>query len=246
MLFSFFQKSAVKITTTKKGTHGKHWFGIVDQTGYASVMDHIKNALQIGTPKPIDKHTFFIESPFIRAMIRKDILFTGFPYWKGTRSLETKTGLITEWAHAHKLEAVIRVGLAGNNCRLDFFAIDYAFNKEMYKNEKIITPTIVGFIYRLENFDLSQANSKRTDIQFDEDFCGYVPNADEPDEIDFIGKIMAFDKHSVGTISGVMITIMLTPFLNIDTFIADSNLDIELAVGKQVVGLMWLIGTVEK
>lgn len=82
-------------------------------------------------------------------------------------------------------------------------------------------------------------------LRFSEDFCGYFPS-DEPDEISFIGNIKAIQEHKLGEVGGFIVTISLTPDFNIDTFIAKTNLKIDLTLNKHVTGLLWLIGTLEE
>ncbi len=256
-MFSFFKKNEipknqVPIAHTDEGSHGRHWYTMFGRADTAVLMQKINDAMQAGEPKTINKNTFFVDGSSIRTVVQNGVGITGFPYWKGPRYENIETKLITEWAHVDHLEAIVTAGHS-SGCRLDFFAIDYAFHKEQYRNQKNISANIVGLIYVLEDFDAVAVNEERaaqnpqaeSSLKFSGDFCGYFPG-DVPDEISFIGNIKAIQEHALGEVAGFIITITLTPDFSIDAFIAKTNLKIDLALNKQVTGLLWMIGTLEK
>jgi hypothetical protein len=244
-MFSFFQRNKVKTTYTKKGSHSKHWYGVYShETEYDTLKNYFLDAVVKGQEKIIDKNITIIENPLVRAVSYRDEIITGFPHWKGAQYEPVETNLITEWSDSYYLEAVIQVAHA-SGCKLNFFATDYAFNKNTYKKDKNLAVNIVGFAYVLENFDVNAINNQRKDVQFSDNFCGYFPS-DESDEINFIGKIHNIKEHTLSTIEGFIITVSLTPDLNLDVFIAKTNLKIDLSLNKHVTGLIWLMGTLEK
>lgn len=252
IMLSFFKKNQVPIAHTDEGSHGRHWYTMFGKADTTVLMQKINDAMQSGEQKTIDKNTFFVDGANIRTVVQNGIGITGFPYWKGSRYENVETALITEWSHADNLEAIVQAGHS-TGCRLDFFAIDYAFHKEQYTNQKNISVNVVGLIYVLEDFDAAAINQERaaqnprteSSLKFSGDFSGYFPG-DFPDEISFIGNIKAIQEHALGNVEGFIITITLTSDFSIDAFIAKTNLKIDLILNKQVTGLLWLIGTLEK
>jgi hypothetical protein len=244
-MFSFFRKK-VRVTSTNIGSHGKHWYSIYnDGIEPVAVKERFLAAIRAGKIQTIGNEITIIHDPLIRGVLQGNRLITGFPYFKGTRYEECETHLITEWSHAANLEAIIQVKHK-SGCALSFFATDYMINKETYKNKKNLEINMVGCIYHLENFDVESINKSNTQLQLSKDFCSYFPTEDERDEINFVGKIHHIKEHFLGEVPGFIITIGVTPDLCLDMFVAKANLKIDISVHKQVCGLAWLQGTLEK
>ncbi len=251
----WFPSSRVKRVSTDKGSHMKHWLVVFSREMPQKERTALINEdLKAGKQIQVDYHTFLVEGSFIRAIISGKKVVPAFPYWKNDSVEKMKTKLITQWSHTDKKEAVVNV-VHESGCALSFFATDYAQNKKRYKKEENIFVNIVGFAYTLQDFDAEEINAKVQSPEIDlggkkmrpsfgKDFCGYFP-ADEPDEINFIGKILDVHEYKLGPIAGFIVTISLTPEFSIDTFIASTNLKIKLVPGKQVGGLLWLQGSLE-
>jgi hypothetical protein len=235
----------IKVTQTDTGSHGINWHAIFDQTEDAQqLMGRLVQAIEVGKKLTVSDSITVMTDSVIRGIIHNEAVITGFPYLKGFIYEQFKPTSIAEWSHADNLEAVVEVShLSG--CSLGFFATDYAINKSIYKTQKDLSINVVGLIYDLSEFNAHEWN-QRADKQltFSQDFCGYFPISE--DEIQFIGRIQNTQEHSLGEIGGYLITVGITPGINVEFFIAKKNLFIELVKGKAVHGIAWMQGTLEK
>lgn len=250
-MFSLFKKTAVKTTSSRKGSHGDHWYTLyAHNTPIDDIMRDTMQKLEASPKVVINKTTTIFNDAAIRAIQYKNTIISGFPHWKGTHYEQVETKLITEWSHAKRLEAVVTVIHPTVGNRLDFFATDYAFHSETYKSQKNISVNIVGLAYFLESVDMTAMNTEGMP-PFSANFCGYVPS-DTQDEIEFIGRVLEVREHNLGNISGYIATIcpvldeQSNPAMTLDIFVAKSNLRTELNINQHVTGLVWLIGTLEK
>jgi hypothetical protein len=206
-------------------------------------MDRFVKALETGQKLTLNDSLDVITDPLIRGIIHNNSVITGFPYLKGFKYEQFELDSIAEWSHADNLEAVIMVShISGRD--IYFFATDYAIHKNIYKAQKTLSINVVGLIYHLYEFSVQEWNQGTDKISFSEDFCAYFPISE--DEIEFIGRIQHAQKHSLGEITGYLITVGITPEFSMEFFVADTNLGISIENNKHVRGTAWIQGTLEK
>jgi hypothetical protein len=242
MFFNLFQRTAVQVIPTDTGSHGVHRYALFGESFEDVVIGRIQQLLKT-SPHRIDRNTFVMTDPFIRGVVYEDTMITAFPYAKGDNYHHCQTHAIHEWKHSRCLEAIIEAKHQ-SDCRIVFFATDYAINKNIYKQQKNASVNLIGLIYFLETF-----NSKNSEMpmgtKLSESFCGFLPGP-EKDTIDFVGHITNIKEYALHGISGFMIALKITPDFVLDFFIAHVNLKIELTLNQQVCGLAWIQGTLEK
>lgn len=240
MFFDFFKSNNIKTVKTDKGSHSSHWYAIFgEKTNGLIIMDRIHKSLERGEQKKIDDIVTITDS-LVRSVIKNEALLTSFPVFKGLNYHKIETQKITEWSHIKCLEAIIS---AKHPCggAINFFATDYAINKNLYKNTKDIYVNISCLIYKLESFDINEYN-KKSDMKFDDNFCGYFPG-DLADEIQFVGRIKSFNKHNLAEIKGYLLTLEITTDFLVEMFIAEANLNINLEDNKHIYGYGWIQGS---
>jgi len=230
-----------KITHTDKGSHGPHWYTIFDEKIDKKAC--VIKAFEIGEKLYINDSLSIMTNGWMRGVITNNFVVTGFPYIKSFKYEKCELASIIEWSHSKNLEAIIKVSHE-SGCGLAFFATDYAFNKNNYKDQKNLSINIVGLVYEMYEFDVKELNEPASEIKFSEDYCGYFPCSE--DEIDFIGRIQDILEYFLDDIAGYLITVKITPDFGMNFFIAHTNLSIELEKNKLVRGIAWVQGTLEK
>ena len=236
----------IKVTQTDKGHHADHWHGIYGkQYNTQHAVDRSIKAIQTGKKYEIGNSTYLIVDPLIRSIAHHNIAVTGFPYVKGSTYGQFSVVSVQEWSHTKNLEAVITARHT-SGCALYFFATDYAFHKNIYKTQKKLSINVVGLVYDLCIFDVESWSKNEHNLIFNADFCGYFPKTGSPEEIKFMGRIQHMREHTVGEISGQMITVGITPDFAMEFFVANITLSPEIQTGTQVEGIAWIQGTLEK
>lgn len=234
----------IKVTQTDTGSHGIHWQVIFDkETDTKQLMDRLVKAIETGKKLAVNDILEVITDPLIRGIIHNNSVITGFPYLKGLKYEQFELASIAEWSHAENLEAIINVSHISDR-DISFFATDYAIHEKIYKTQKTLSINVVGLIYNLYEFSVQEWNQGTDKISFHEDFCAYFPKS--KDEIEFIGRIQHTQKHSLGEISGHLITVGIAPEFSMEFFIAGANLAISIENNKHVRGIAWIQGTLEK
>lgn len=234
--------NGIKVTQTNKGSHETHWYSVFDTNTQQQVLiDRITNGIETGKKITIHNSLDIITDPIMRNIVRGNYVITGFPYLRGLRYDQYEVKIITEWSHVDNREAVIKARHT-SGCGIDFFATDYAINKDIYKTGKELAITIVGLVYVMSEF---KADGPPVDgFTLAEDFCGYFPRS--ADEIQFIGRIQHVAEHSLGEIAGYLFIVGITPDFAMEFFIARHRLSFELTHNKHVSGVAWIQGTIEK
>lgn len=245
-MFSFFKRTKkIEVRETDEGLHGKHWYTLFNhETDHESILKYVNNAIENGVQYSITNDIVVIDNTTIRAIAIGKAIVTGYPRWKTNYHESFTTKSITEWSHTQSIEAIIHASHK-SGFGLSFFATDYILHKEHYTKEQDIKVNIVGLAYSLELFDRKKAQEHNSQLQFSEDFCGFVPESKYSDEITIIGKIKSISPVDLRDISGFKVTVDLALESTLDIFIAEDNLTIKLEKGMQVIGLVWVQGTLE-
>lgn len=248
-IFSFFKRNAVKVTSTDKGYHENHWYTLFpEKTEQAVIIDRLNKSLESGRQYLINQKIYLIDHPLARTLSLNGQVLTGFPHWRGSEYVSIETIRISEWSQTKGWEASISARHE-SGCCFSFFAVDYVYRKQKYKANKHIEINLVGLVYVLHDCDITTLNNDKDllnkGLSLADDFCGY--NITEGlDDIAFIGIIEAYREHTIDDIDGFVIRMKLTPSLSIEAFIAKTHLTIELVVGKQIGGVLWLIGSLKE
>lgn len=239
---SSFQQEKVKVISTHKGSHGDHWFGLYREKDTQLIMDTVIKTVHNGN-KFFNEQVVVITDNAIRVLVKNSSIMSGFPFCKGTRHESFEIHSIEEWEHSENLEARIMVKHS-SGCAISFFATDYSFNKDIYKNQKQISVNMIGLAYIIQDFDSDGFNAG-TEMKFSDDFCGYMPG-EVQDDINFIGCIQNIQEYSLGDIEGFILRMKITAFCDIDMFVAKSNVQTNIEINKRVCGYAWIQGTLEE
>ncbi len=75
---------------------------------------------------------------------------TFFPLLSTTKSVPVEIKSVLEWTHSDKIEAQI-LGSGREKFALNFFATDYAENREKYLKDTILNIALAGFAYVIDS-----------------------------------------------------------------------------------------------
>lgn len=164
---------------------------------------------------------------------------------KEVLSFETKE--IKEYIESDNLEALIS-GNGKTLFGLDFYASDYAINREFYLSQKHININISAICLVLDIGNITREG-------FDTDFAGYVPN-DNLGALgiyDFIGPLRAFKEISIleNNVNGYLLTVNIVrneqgdDYFILDMFVNKENMRFEnLEIGMKLTGAIQFLGQI--
>lgn len=250
-MLSFFRKKNIKVIPTTKGSHGDHWYVLRNEKNTEELTDQIMGCLETGVIHKINDEIKIVDvyDKMIRTVIEKDDIITGFPCLKGSNYEDVEIYEIKEWVHANSLEAIIRAKHI-SGCAIDFFATDYAKNKEIYKNQKKLKINFTSLVYMLiDDVSVSKylddfKSDSDVKIELSEEFCCFFPE-DPSDDINFIARIKSIKEYSSGTIQGFILSVNITDKFNIEMFVSKDKIKKDLKINTTIGGLAWVQGTLE-
>lgn len=253
-----------RVTQVNKDTfHGGHWGCIYDlQQMKQFPANYFEQMAEDSVPYLYNENIVVLKNDIARFVVRDDFAIAYFPYFKGSKIETVKVDSIEEWSPSFNLEAEVNI-IHPSGSRIKFFATDYAFNKDTYREQKELPIQLSGLAYSLKNFDLEETRksvkknkSNLTSEQYAElkkkllnqdYFYGALGEVDPglSAYITFFGFIQNFKKHQLGDIDGFIVTIQLAADFCLDIFIVESRLQTELELNKKVAGAAWIQGTLE-
>lgn len=172
------------------------------------------------------------------------------PVIKTNYYIDVENKEITEWENVDNLEAVI-TGSGRDTFGISYFATDYAINRELYLTQKKHLVKLSGIVFVLDIFTKPDG-----EIKYADDFAGYFPSKDVPNNgcFDFIGILEDFRETSLlptNSLKGYILNVRLinqpdvSNFFTIDMYVTPENMRFtELKKGMHLTGMFQLQGQI--
>jgi hypothetical protein len=180
---------------TEKGSHGDHWasvFGfddLIEKKVYES-FDDLELEKIIKRDTRIYRAKYGLLSGLGIEVDEKIITF--YPSLDSSKNIPVTVKSILEWKHSYKKEAQI-IGSGRDEFALNFFATDYAENREKYIKGGVLNIALVGFAYIIDSDEIQDVDY----TIFSKEFCVYLPSStlDTGYDFDFIGQVVDDSKN---------------------------------------------------
>lgn len=191
----------------------------------------------------------------------EDITFKAFSYDKTPVSLipviktnytiEVENKEINEWENVHNLEAIVK-GSGRSTFMVNYFATDYAENREAYLASKKLNIKLSAVAYVLD----IHTTDENSELKYSENFTAYMPNKDHAvfGCFDFIGQLESFRETFLlndSSLKGYMMKVRLITneeikdFFTIDMYVSPENMRFnELQQGMKITGMFQLQGQI--
>lgn len=161
---------------------------------------------------------------------------------------------ICEWENADRLEAIIKGG-GRDTFGIQYFATDYAENRELYHSQKQLNIKISGIAFVLDIYSPEESNSE---LKYSENFTAYMPNNDLPGYgcFDFIGQVEDYREIRFlenNSQKGYIMKMRLithdeqADFFTIDLFVSPENMRFSnVEKGMKLTGMFQMQGEISR
>ena len=173
------------------------------------------------------------------------------PVIKTDYTIEVENKEINEWENVNNLEAIIK-GSGRSTFMVNYFATDYAENREVYLASKKLNIKLSAIAYVLD----IHTTDENSELKYSEDFTAYMPNKDHAvfGCFDFIGQLESFRETFLlndNSLKGYMMKVRLITneevkdFFTIDMYVSPENMRFnELLQGMKLTGMFQLQGQI--
>ncbi|MES2131286.1 MAG: hypothetical protein V4506_02995 [Bacteroidota bacterium] len=250
----------LKISKSNNSNLSNTWGGIFGFTNFRSeqgsntlkeyfALTLLNTAAYDNNPVRVSKLDFE-DVTFKAVSYRKDPVSL-IPVIKTDYTIEVENKEINEWENVYNLEAIVK-GSGRSTFMVNYFATDYAENREVYLASKKLNIKLSAIAYVLD----IHKDDENSELKYSEDFTAYMPNKDHVvfGCFDFIGQLESFRETSLlndNSLKGYIMKVRLITneeikdFFTIDMFVSLENMRFaELQQGMKLTGMFQLQGQI--